>query len=139
MLHLPTARKFNPPRLPQDQLTSIPTTCWRCGPKALATPWLSLELFARHHHTPTPNITPEQHQWWHMHFEPAPDNALATVTWMPDTTAGGCIQRATFHTKHPAPTYPVLAKHDSTTPDAPFFFFFEIQSPLHRATCPREG
>ena len=34
----PTARPFCPPPLSQDKLTGTPTTCWRCGPQALATP-----------------------------------------------------------------------------------------------------
>ena len=39
MLPPPTARPFCPPPLSQDKLTGTPTTCWRCGPHALATPW----------------------------------------------------------------------------------------------------
>ena len=39
MLPPPTARSFCPPPLPQDKLTGTPTTCWRCGPRGLATPW----------------------------------------------------------------------------------------------------
>ena len=80
MLPSPTARKFNPPALQQDPLTGTPTTCWRCGPQALATPWPILQLLARHHRTPTAHATPEQHQWLHTHFEPAPVDVLATLT-----------------------------------------------------------
>ena len=38
MLPPPTARPFCPPPLSQDKLTGTPTTCWRCGPQALANP-----------------------------------------------------------------------------------------------------
>ena len=39
MLSPPTAHPFCPPPLLQDKQTSTPTSCWRCGPQALATPW----------------------------------------------------------------------------------------------------
>ena len=47
MLPPPTVRPFCPPPLSQDKLTGTPTTCWRCGPQALATPWPLLQLLAR--------------------------------------------------------------------------------------------
>ena len=121
MLPPPTARKFSPPPLLQDQLTGIPTSCWRCGPHALATPWPILQLLARDHHTPTAHATPEQHQWLHTHFEPAPADMLATVTWQPNTPAEWRIDPEAFSTKHPALTYPVLAKHRRTTSEAPAY------------------
>ena len=73
------------------------------------------------HHTPTAHATPEQPQLLHTHFERAPADMLATVTWRPNTPAEWCIHRETFHTKHPALTYPVLAKHRSTTAEAPAY------------------
>ena len=58
MLPPPTARPFCPPPLSQDKLTGTPTTCWRCGPQALATPWPILQLLARNQPIPTANATP---------------------------------------------------------------------------------
>ena len=119
MLCTPTARKFNPPPLPQDPMRGTTTICWRCGTQALATPWPVLQLLAPHHHTRTAHATPEQHQWLCTHFEPAPADVLATVAWNTHTTAVWRIRRGTFHTKQAALTYPVLAKQHSTTPEAP--------------------
>ena len=98
-----------------------PSTCWQCGSKALATPWPLVQLLARHHHTPMAHATPERQQWLHTHFEPAQAAVLATVTWKPDTTAELHVNRGTFHTKHPALTYRVLAKHRTTIPEAPAY------------------
>ena len=81
MLPSPTARKSCPPLLPQDALTGIATTGWRCGPHALATPWAILQLLARHHHTRTAHAAPEQHRWLHTHFQQARADMSATVTW----------------------------------------------------------
>ena len=121
MLPPPRARKFCPPPLPQDLLTGIPSTCWRCGPHALVTPWPIVPLLVRHHHTPTAHAPPEQHPGLYTHFKPAPADMLAAVTWQPNTPAGWCIHRGTFSTKRPALTYPVLAKQSSTTPEAPAY------------------
>ena len=121
MLPPSTARKFHPPLFPQDPLRGTPTTCLQCGPLALAGPWPILQLLARQHHTPMAPTTPEQHQWLHTHFEPAPADGLATVTWESDTTAEWLIQLGMFHTKHPDLTSPVLARHRSTTPEAPAY------------------
>ena len=117
----PTARQFCPPRLPQDRLTAIPTTCWRCGPDALATTWPILQPLARQKHTPTAHATPEQQLWLHTHFEPAPAGTLATVIWQLNTQAEWRVHRGAFRTRHPALTYPVLAKHRSKTPEAPAY------------------
>ena len=117
MLPPPTARNFSRPPLPVNPLTGIPTTCWRCRPHALATTWPILQLFGRHRHTRTADATPEQHQCPHTHFNLAPADMLATVTWQPNTPAEWRIHRGTFSTKHPAITYPVVAKHRSTTPE----------------------
>ena len=96
-----------------------PHHLWQCGPQTLATPWPIIQLLAQHNHAPTAHATPEQHQWLHMHFELASADVPARVTWKPDTTAEWRIHRETFHTKHTAVTYPLLAKHRSTTPEAP--------------------
>ena len=56
MLQPPTARPFCPPPLSQDKLTGTPTTCRRCGPQALATPWPLHQLLARYHHIPTSQL-----------------------------------------------------------------------------------
>ena len=121
MLPPPTARNFCPLPLPRDALTGSCTTCWRCGPQALATPWPLLQLLARYHHTPTAHATPEQHRWLHTHFEQASAEDMATVAWGPSTAAGWRFQRGTWDTKHPAITFLVLAKHRSTTPEAPAY------------------
>ena len=98
-----------------------PTTCLRCGPHALATRWPILQMLARHHHTPTAHATPEQPPLLHTHFKPAPAGMLATVKWQPNVPAEWRVQRGAFRTKHPALTYPVLAKHRSATPEAPAY------------------
>ena len=46
---------------------------------------------------------------------------LATVTWQPTSPAEWGVTRGAFSTKRPALTYPVLAKHRSTTPEAPAY------------------
>ena len=63
------------------KLTGTPTTCWRCGPHALATPWPLLQLLARYHPMPTAEATPEQHRWLRTHFEQAAEGDTATVAW----------------------------------------------------------
>ena len=118
MLPPPTARNFCPPLLSQDKLTGTRTTCWRCGPQALATPWPFLRLLARYHHIPTAHATPEQPRWLHTHFEQASVKDTATVAWGPSTAAEWRFQLGTWDTKHPAITVPVLGKHRSTTPEA---------------------
>ena len=60
MLPPPTARKVHPLSLPQDPVMETPTTWWRCGPQALATPWPIFQLLGRYHHAPTADATPEQ-------------------------------------------------------------------------------
>ena len=121
MLLPPTARNFCPPPLPQDALTGTPTNCWRCPPQVLATPCPLLQLLARYHHTLTAHGTLEQHRWLHTHFEQASAGDTATVAWGPSTAAEWTFHRGTWHTKHPAITSPVLAKHRSTTPEAPAY------------------
>ena len=100
----PTARQFCPAPLLQEPLTGIPTTCWRCGPHALATPWPILQLLARHHHTPTTNATPEHQRWRHTHVKPAPAGTVATVTWQPSPLAEWRVCGGGFRTKQPALT-----------------------------------
>ena len=121
MLPPPTARNFCPPPLPGDALTGTPTTCLRCGPQVLATPWPLLQLLARYYHTPTAHATREQHRWLHTHFEQALAEDTATVASRPNTTAEWRFHRGTWDTKHTALTFPVLAKHRSTTPEAPTY------------------
>ena len=121
MLPPATARPFCPPPLPQNKLTGDPTTCWRCGPQALATPWPLLQLLARYHNIPTTHATAEQHRWLHTHFERAAEMNTATVAWGPSAAAEWRFHPGTLDTKHPAITFPVLAKHRSTTPEAPAY------------------
>ena len=45
----------------------------------------------------------------------------ATVAWGSNTTAEWRFHRGTWDTKHPAITFPLLAKHRSTTPEAPAY------------------
>ena len=119
MLPPPTARNFSPPPLPQKALTGTPTPCGRCGPQALATPWPLLQLLAAYHHTPTAHATPEQHRWLHTHFEQASAEDTTSVACGPNTTAEWRFQQGAWDTKHPTITSLVLAKHRSTTPEAP--------------------
>ena len=119
MLPPVTARNFCPLPLRQDALTNTPTTCGRCGPQALASPWPLLQLLAGYHHTPTAHATPEQHRWLHTHFEQAFAEDTATVAWGPSTAAEWRFHGRTRDTKRPAITFLVLAKHRSTTPEAP--------------------
>ena len=105
----------------QDKLTGTPTTCSRCGPQALATPWPLLELLARYHHVPTAHNTQEQHRWLHTHFKQAAEKDRATVAWGPSAAAEWIFHRGMLDTKQPAITFPVLAKHRSTTPEAPAY------------------
>ena len=121
MLPPPTVRPFCPPPLSQDKLRGTPTTCWRCGPKALATLWPILQLLARYHPIPTAHATPEQHRWFHPHFERAAERNTATVAWGPSAAAEWRFHRGTWDTKHPAITVLVLTKHRSTTPKAPAY------------------
>ena len=100
MLPPPTARTFCPLPLPRDTLTGTPTTCWRCGPQALATPWPLLQLLARYHHTPRAHATPEQHGWLHTYFERASAEDTATVAWGPSTAPEWRFVRGTWDTKH---------------------------------------
>ena len=118
MLPPPMACKFCPPPLPQDALTGSPTTCWRCGLQALSGPWPLLQLLARYHHTPAAHATPQQDRWLHTHLERASAEDTATVAWRPSTAAEWRFHRGTWDTNHPAITFPVLAKHRSTTPEA---------------------
>ena len=121
MLPPPTARPFCPPPLSQDKLTGAPTTCWRCGPHALATPWPLLQLLARYHPMPTAHATPKQHRWLRTHFEQAAEGDTATVAWNPSAKAEWRFHRSTWNTQHPAITFPVIAKHRSATPEAPAY------------------
>ena len=121
MLPPPKARNFCPAPLPRDALKGSPPTCSRCGPQALSTPWPLLQLLACYHHTPTAHATPEQHRWLHTHFEQTSAEDTATVAWKPNTTAERRFQRGAWDTKHPAITFPVLAKHRSTMPEAPAY------------------
>ena len=116
MLPPPKAHPFCPPLLSQDKLMGTPTTCWRCGPQALATPWPLLQLLVCYHHIPTAHATLEQHRWLHTHFERAAEKDTAT-----GAAAEWRLHRGTWDTKHPAITFPVLAKHCSTTPEAPAY------------------
>ena len=117
MLPPPTARPFCPPPLSQDKLTGTPTTSWRCGPQALSTPWPLLQLLARYHPIPTALATPEQHRWLHTHFARAAGKNTATVAWGLSATAEWRFHPGKWDTKHPAITFPVLAKHRSATPE----------------------
>ena len=81
MIAPPTARTFCPPPSSQDKLRGTPTTCWRCGPQALATQWPLLQLLVHYHHIPTAHATPEQHRLVHTHFERALAKDTATVAW----------------------------------------------------------
>ena len=119
MLPPPTARNFCPPPLLQDKLTGTPTTCWRCLPEALATPWPLLQLLARYHHIPTAHATPEQHRWLHTHFERASPEDTDTVAWGPSAAAEGRFNQGMWDIKYPAITFPVPGKHGSTTLEAP--------------------
>ena len=121
MLPPPTARPFCPPPLSQDKLTGTPTTCWRCGPHALVTPWPLLQLLARYHPMPTAHATPEQHRWLRTHFEQAAEGDTATVAWDPSAKAEWRFHRGMWITQHPAITFPVIAKHRSATPEAPAY------------------
>ena len=87
MLPLPMARNLCPPPLLQDRLTGTPTTCWGCGPQALASPWPLLQLLARYHHIPAAQASPEQHRWLHTHYERASAEDTATVAWGPSAAA----------------------------------------------------
>ena len=95
MLPPPTARPFCPPPLSQDKLLGTPTTCWRCGPHVLATPWPLLQLLARYHPMQAAHATPEQHRWLHTHFKRAAERDTATVAWGPSTRAEWRFHRAT--------------------------------------------
>ena len=119
MLPPRTARPFCPPPLSQDKLTGTCTTCWRCGPQALANLWPLLQLLTRYHPMPTAHGTPEQHRGLHTHFERAAERDTATVAWGPSAEAEWSFHWGTWDTKHPAITFPVLAKHCSATPEAP--------------------
>ena len=121
MLPPPTASNFCLPPLRQDALTGTHTTCRRCGPQALATPWPLLQLLERCHHTPTADATPEQHHWLHTQFKQASAEDTATVAWGPGTAAEGRFHQGTWDTKHPAITFLVLAKHRSTASEAPAY------------------
>ena len=121
MLPPPTARPFCPPPLSQDKLTGTPTTCWRCGPQALATPGPLLQFLARSHPMLTAHATPEQHRWLHTHFERAAERDTATVAWGPSAEAEWRFHRGTWDTKHPAITFPVLANYRSATLEAPAY------------------
>ena len=121
MLPPPTACNFCPPPLTQDKLTGTPTTCWRCGSQALATPCPLIELLARYHHIPMAHATPEQHRWRHTDFERAWEEDTATVAWGPSAAAEWRFHWGTWDTEHPAITFLVLAKHRSTTPEAPAY------------------
>ena len=121
MLPPPTARPFCPPPLSQDKLTGAPTTCLRCGTQALATSRPLLQLLARYHPMPTAHATPEQHRWLHTHLERAVERDTASVAWGLSAKAEWRFHRGTWDTKHPATTFPVLAKHRSATPDAPAY------------------
>ena len=121
MLQPPTARLFCPPPLPQDKLTGTPTTCWRCGPQALAAPWPLLQLLVGYHPISSAHATPEQHRRLQTHFQHAAVKNTGTVAWGPSAAAGCRFHRGTWDTKHPAITFLVLAKHRSATPEAPAY------------------
>ena len=116
-----TARPFCPPPPSQDNLTGTPTSCWRCGPQAPATPWPLLQLLARYHPMSMAHATPEQHRWLHTHLERAAERDTATVVWGPSAEAEWRFHRGTWGTKHPPITFLVLAKHRSATPGAPAY------------------
>ena len=90
-------------------------------PQALATPWPLLQLLVRYHHTPTAHATPEQGRWLHTHFEEDPAEDTAPVASGPNTTAEWRFHRGAWDTKHPAITFPVLARHSCTTLEAPAY------------------
>ena len=121
MLPPPTARPFCPPPLSQDKLTGTPTTCWRCGPQALTSPWPLSQLLASYHPMQTAHATPEQNGWLHTHFERAAERDTAKVAWGPSAVVERRFHRGTWDTKHPAMTFLVLAKHRSATPEAPAY------------------
>ena len=121
MLPPPTASPFCLPPLSQEKLTGTPTTCWRCEPQALATPWPLLQLLARYHPMPTAHAPEEEHRWRNTHFQRAAERDTATVAWGPSAKAEWRFDRGTWDTKHPATTFPVLANHRSATPDAPAY------------------
>ena len=121
MLPAPMARNFCPPPLLQDKLTGTPTTCWRCGPQALASPWPLLQLLARYHHIPAAQASPEQHRWLYADYERASAEDTATVVWGPSAAAEWRFHRGNWDTKHRAITFPVLAKHRSATSEAPAY------------------
>ena len=70
---------------------------------------------------PTSHATLEQHRWLRAHFEQAAEGDTATVAWDPSTKAEWRFHRGTWNTQHPAITFPVIAKHRSTTPEAPAY------------------
>ena len=109
------------PPLSQDKLTGTPTTCWRCGPQGSATPRPILQLLARYDPIPTDHATPEQQRWLNTHLERAAERDTATVACSPSAAAEWRFHRGTGDTKHPAITFPVLAKHHSATPEAPAY------------------
>ena len=121
MLPPPTARPFCPPPLSHDKLMGDPTPCWRCVPQVLASPWPLLQVLARYRPMPAAHATEEQHRWIHTHLERAAERSTATVAWDPSAKAEWRFCRGTWDTKHPAITFPVLAKHRSATPEAPAY------------------
>ena len=121
MLPPPTARPFCPPPLSQDKLTGTPTTCWRCWPHALATPWPLLQLLARYHPMPTAHATLEQHRWLRTHFKQAAEGDTATVAWDPSAKLEWRFHRGTWNIQHPAITFLVIPKYRSATPEAPAY------------------
>ena len=121
MLPPPTERPFRLPPQSQNKLTGTPTTCWRCEPKALASPWPLLQLLVHYHPIPTAHATLEQHRWLHTHLERAAEEDTTTVAWGPSAAAEWRFHRGTWDTKHPAITFQVLAKHRSPTPEAPAY------------------
>ena len=108
---LPTAVTAEPADRHTHHVLAMRTPC---AGHTLARP----STVTRHHHTPTAHATPEQQGWPQTHSEPAPAGKLATVTLQPNTPAEWRVHQGAFHTKHPALTYPVLAKHRSTTLEA---------------------
>ena len=91
------------------------------GPKRWPPRGPILQLLARYHPMPTAHATPEQHQWLHSHLERAADRDTATVAWGPSAKAEWRFPWGTWDTKHPAITFPVLAKHRNATPEAPAY------------------
>ena len=69
----------------------------------------------------TASLPLEQHRWLHTHFEQASAENTATVARGPNTTAEWRFHQGAWDTKHPAITFPVLAKHRSTKPEAPAY------------------